>query len=130
MNSLILDTNAYNRYTAGDSVVLDAIQKADIVYMSIFVLGELLYGFKRGSKERENRLLLRKFLGGDKTRILEGTEATSEHYGSLKAHLKKSGTPIPLNDIWIAAQTLETGSMLVTFDSHFEHFPGLRIWTG
>ena len=130
MNTLILDTNAYNRYTAGDSVVLDAIQKADIVYMSIFVLGELLYGFKRGSKERENRLLLRKFLGGDKTRILEGTEATSEHYGSLKAHLKKSGTPIPLNDIWIAAQTLETGSMLVTFDSHFEHVPGLRIWTG
>ena len=130
MNTLILDTNAYNRYIAGESSVLDAIRQSDLVYMSIFVLGELLYGFKRGTKERENRLLLRKFLGGDKSRILEGTEATSEHYGSLKAHLKKNGTPIPLNDIWIAAQALETGSMLVTFDSHFEHVPGLRIWTG
>jgi tRNA(fMet)-specific endonuclease VapC len=130
MNSLILDTNAYNRYSAGDSMVLDAIHDADIVYMSIFVLGELLYGFKRGSREHENRLLLRKFLGGTKSRVLEGTEATSEHYGSLKAHLKKNGTPIPLNDIWIAAQALETGSMLVTFDSHFEHVPGLRIWLG
>jgi tRNA(fMet)-specific endonuclease VapC len=126
MNTLILDTNAYNRYAAGELAVLDAIRQADIVYMSIFVLGELFYGFKRGTRERENRLLLRKFLGGAKTRILEGTEATSEHFGSLKAHLKRVGTPIPLNDIWIAAHALETGSMLVTFDSHFEHVPGLR----
>jgi tRNA(fMet)-specific endonuclease VapC len=126
MNTLILDTNAYNRYAAGELAVLDAIRQADIVYMSIFVLGELFYGFKRGTKERENRLLLRKFLGGAKTRILEGTEATSEHFGSLKAHLKRVGNPIPLNDIWIAAHALETGSMLVTFDSHFEHVPGLR----
>jgi tRNA(fMet)-specific endonuclease VapC len=126
MNTLILDTNAYNRYAAGELAVLDAIRQADIVYMSIFVLGELFYGFKRGTRERENRLLLRKFLGGAKTRILEGTQATSEHFGSLKAHLKRVGTPIPLNDIWIAAHALETGSMLVTFDSHFEHVPGLR----
>ena len=126
MNTLILDTNANNRYAAGELAVLDAIRQADIVYMSIFVLGELFYGFKRGTKERENRLLLRKFLGGAKTRILEGTEATSEHFGSLKAHLKRVGNPIPLNDIWIAAHALETGSMLVTFDSHFEHVPGLR----
>ena len=130
MNTLILDTNAYNLYIAGESAILDAIRQTDIVFMSIFVLGELLYGFKRGTRERENRLLLQKFLGGAKSRILEGTGATSEHYGSLKAHLKKNGTPIPLNDIWIAAQALETGSMLVTFDSHFEHIPGLRIWTG
>jgi len=130
MNSLLLDTNAYTRYIAGESAVLDAIRSADIVYMSIFVLGELLCGFKSGTRERENRLLLRKFLGGPKSRILEGTEATSEHYGSLKAHLKKSGTPIPLNDVWVAAHALETGSMLVTFDLHFEHVPGLRIWSG
>lgn len=129
MNTLILDTNAYNRYAAGESTVLEAIRQTDVVYVSIFVLGELLYGFKRGTRERENRLLLRRFLGGAKSRVLEGTEATSEHYGSLKAHLKKAGTPIPLNDIWIAAQALETGSLLVTFDSHFERVPGLRIWT-
>jgi tRNA(fMet)-specific endonuclease VapC len=128
MNTLILDTNAYNRFAAGELAVLEAIRQADIVYMSIFVLGELLYGFKRGTRERENRLMLRKFLGGAKTRILEGTEATSEHYGSLKAHLKRAGTPIPLNDIWIAAHALETGSMLVTFDSHFEYIPGLRTF--
>jgi tRNA(fMet)-specific endonuclease VapC len=129
MNTLILDTNAYTRYAAGETAVLVAIRTADIVYMSIFVLGELLYGFRGGTRERENRLLLQRFLGGAKSRILEGTESTSEHYSSLKAHLKRIGTPIPHNDIWIAAQALETGSALVTFDSHFAHIPGLRIWT-
>jgi tRNA(fMet)-specific endonuclease VapC len=129
MNALILDTNAYTRYTAGETAVLDAIRAADIVYMSIFVLGELLYGFRGGTRERENRLLLQKFLGGAKSRILEGTEATSEHYASLKAHLTRIGMPIPHNDLWIAAQALETGSALVTFDSHFAQIPGLRIWT-
>ncbi len=130
MNTLILDTNAYTRYTAGETAVLDAILETDVVYMSVFVLGELLYGFTRGSRERENRLLLRKFLGGPKTRVLEGTQATFEHYGSLRAHLRRNGTPIPLNDIWVAAHALETGSLLVTFDSHFDQVPGLRIWTG
>ena len=67
MNTLILDTNAYNRYIAGESAILDAIRQTDIVFMSIFVLGELLYGFKRGTRERENRLLLQKFLGGAKS---------------------------------------------------------------
>ena len=130
MNTLVLDTNAYNRYIAGDLAILEAIRQTDVVYLSIFVLGELLYGFKRGTREKENRILLRKFLGGPKSRILEGSEATSEHFGSLKAHLKKVGTPIPLNDVWIAAHALETGSLLVTFDSHFQRIPGLRIWTG
>ena len=116
MNWLLHDTNAYNRYAAGESAVLDAIQEVDIVYMSIFVLGELLFGLKWGKRERVNRQLLQKFLGGPKSRILEGTEATSEHFGSLKAHLRKNGRPIPLNDVWIAAQALETGSLLVTFD--------------
>ncbi len=126
--TLILDTNAYNRYTAGETAVRDAIRETDIVYMSVFVLGELIYGFTWGARERENRLLLRKFLRGPKTRVLEGTEATSEHFGSLRAHLKRNGTPIPLNDIWVAAHALETGSLLVTFDSHFDQIPGLRIW--
>ncbi len=130
MNSLILDTNAYNRYLTGEATVLEAIRQTEVVYMSIFVLGELLYGFKRGTRERENRQLLRRFLGGPKSRVLEGSEVTSEHFGSLKAFLKKNGTPIPLNDVWIAAHALETGSMLVTFDSHFQQIPGLRTWTG
>ena len=129
MNSILLDTNAYTRYAGGDSSVLDAIRRADIVYLSTFVLAELLDGFIGGSRERENRLLLRRFLGGAKSRMLEATEATAEHFASLKRHLRNSGTPLPLHDVWIAAHALETGSMLVTFDSHFQSIPGLRTWT-
>jgi tRNA(fMet)-specific endonuclease VapC len=82
-----------------------------------------------GAREREKLALLRKFLGGAKSRILEGTETTAEYFAMLKTQLKKNGTPIPMNDVWIAAQALETGSLLVTFDSHFQVVPGLRVWT-
>jgi tRNA(fMet)-specific endonuclease VapC len=44
------------------------------------------------------------------------------------ASLRKSGTPIPINDVWIAAQCLETGSLLVTYYNHFAQIPGLRLW--
>jgi tRNA(fMet)-specific endonuclease VapC len=130
MNSALLDTNAYTRYAGGDSSVLAAIRQADIVYLSVFVLAELLAGFRHGAREKENRLLLRRFLGGDKSRILDATEATAEHFASLKTHLRLSGTPLPLNDVWIASHVLETGSLLVSFDAHFERVPGLRLWTG
>jgi tRNA(fMet)-specific endonuclease VapC len=130
VKTLILDTNAYNRFSAGNSAILEAIQHSDIVYLSIFVLGELLCGFTQGSRERENRTLLRRFLEAPRSRILDATEATAEHFSSLKAHLRKSGTPIPINDTWIAAHVLETGALFITFDSHFELVPGIRIWRG
>ena len=49
-------------------------------------------------------------------------------FGWLKYQLKLAGTPIPINDVWIAAHAIETGSMLITFDSHFDRIPGLRLW--
>jgi tRNA(fMet)-specific endonuclease VapC len=130
MTSLLLDTNAWTRYAAGDAGVREALRDVDIVFLSVFVLGELLEGFKGGSRERENRLLLRRFIGGGRTRVLEATEATAEHFASLRAHLRRAGTPLPVNDVWIAAHVLETGSLLVTFDEHFRAIPGLRLWMG
>jgi len=130
VNSLLLDTNAWTRLAGGDSALLEPIRSANVVYMSVFVLGELLDGFKGGTRESENRKLLRRFLGGAKTRVLEATEATAEHFASLKEHLRRSGTPLPVNDIWIAAHVLETGSLLVSYDVHFKSVPGIRIWTG
>lgn len=130
MNSLLLDTNAWTRLAGGEAALLEPITHAEVVYMSVFVLGELLDGFKGGTRESENRRLLRRFLGGARTRVLEATEATAEHFASLKGHLRRSGTPLPVNDIWIAAHVLETGSLLLSFDTHFRSIPGLRIWMG
>ena len=103
MKNIVIDTNAYTRLLKGEENVLDVIGTAEIVYMSIFVLGELYAGFAGGTKERANKDVLNIFL-------------------------RKAGTPLPINDLWIAAHALETGSTLITYDSHFKKIAGLRRW--
>ncbi|MFQ6070828.1 MAG: type II toxin-antitoxin system VapC family toxin [Candidatus Aminicenantales bacterium] len=128
MRKILLDTNAYVRFLVGDDKVLSYLAQADCVYMSIFVLGELFAGFKAGEKEKQNRLILERFLQKSTVQVYEATKDTAEIFGLVKDSLRKSGHPIPINDIWIAAHTLETGSILITYDTHFTPVPGLRIW--
>jgi len=128
MNKVLLDTNAYVRYLGGDEKVLACLAQADEVYLSIFVLGELFAGFKAGSKEKQNRQILDKFLDKPDVTVLNATHETAEYFGLVKTILKKMGRLIPLNDIWIAAHALETGSLLVTYDPHFLAVLGLRVW--
>ena len=128
MRAVLLDTNAYVRFLAGDERVLASLAGAGHVYLSVFVLGELLAGFRLGTKERPNRQLLERFLGKPGVAVLEATRETAEYFGLIKSALKKAGQPIPLNDVWIAAQALETGAVLITYDLHFAVVPGLRTW--
>ncbi|MBT6145371.1 MAG: hypothetical protein HOH74_08080 [Gemmatimonadetes bacterium] len=53
---------------------------------------------------------------------------SAEIFGQVKDALKRAGTPIPMNDVWISAQAIETGSVVVTYDGHFSKVPGLRLW--
>jgi tRNA(fMet)-specific endonuclease VapC len=108
--------------------VLDAVGAAEIVYMSVFVLGELHAGFVGGSKERENREILHRFLLKPTVKILNATSETAEVFGLLKSNLSKAGAPIPINDIWIASHGVETGSTIITYDRHFKKIAGLRLW--
>jgi tRNA(fMet)-specific endonuclease VapC len=128
MSRILLDTNAYIRLLTGDARVLDVLAGAERIYMSVFVLGELNAGFRAGVKNRENTLRLDRFLEKPDVEVLAATRETADCFGLVKSSLRKSGTPIPVNDVWIAAHTLETGSVLVTYDSHFKAVPGLRIW--
>jgi tRNA(fMet)-specific endonuclease VapC len=128
MRALLLDTNAYSKYLRGDPRILAALAGAGLVYMSVFVLGELFSGFRSGSKEKANRHILETFLAKPVVRVLDATRETADYFGLIKAALERAGRPIPLNDVWIAAHALETGSVLVTFDTHFAVVPGLRIW--
>ena len=130
MKRILLDTNAYVRYLQGDPNVLRMLSDAESVYMSIFVIGELLTGFKGGAKETRNRNILEEFLGKSTVRILSATMDTAEFFSSIKNELRRAGAPIPINDVWIAAHAMETGSLLVTFDSHFQHDYGLIVWNG
>ncbi|TES90585.1 MAG: type II toxin-antitoxin system VapC family toxin [Desulfobacteraceae bacterium] len=128
MKKIILDTNAYTRLLAGGEDVLDIISTADTLYMSIFVLGELYAGFAGGSKEQENRATLNHFLLKPTVKILNATSETAEVFGMVKSKLKTAGTPLPVNDLWIAAHAIETGSTIITFDKHFKKISGLRLW--
>ena len=128
MRKVVLDTNAYSRLAAGDTAVLDVLGEADVVYMSIFVLGELYAGFKGGKLEKQNREALRELLGGPTVKLLFATDETAEVFGNVKDSLRRQGTPLPINDVWIAAHALEAGATLVTFDAHFASVKGLRRW--
>jgi len=122
VKKIILDTNAYTRLLAGREDVLDIISTAGTLYMSIFVLGELYAGFAGGSKEQENRETLNHFLLKPTVKILNATLETAEVFGMVKSELKAAGTPLPINDL------IETGSIVVTFDKHFNKVSGLRLW--
>jgi tRNA(fMet)-specific endonuclease VapC len=129
MAVITLDSNAYRAFMRGDDKVLLALSGAEKVYLPLFVIGELHYGFRGGSKLRENLTQLARFLDKPSVELWLPTSETAEIYGELMDFLKRSGSSIPINDVWIACATIETGSKLVTYDQHFKSIPSLRIWS-
>ena len=128
LKRVVLDTNAYSRLAGGDESVLEILGEAEIVYLSVFVLGELYAGFKGGQRERKNRELLRAFMAAPPVKLLFATDATAEIFAGVKDSLKRRGKPLPMNDVWIAAHALEAAATLITFDAHFEQVEGLQRW--
>ena len=128
MRKILLDTNAYIGYLREDEQVLAYLGQAEFVYMSVFVMGELYSGFRAGKREKENKQILERFLMKSTVSVLEASKETAEIFGLIKDSLKRIGHPIPVNDVWIGAHALETGSVLLTYDRHFAIIPGLRLW--
>ena len=120
---LVLDTSAYSHFRARHPRVLDFIAAAEIVFLPTIVLGELDAGFILGRRERENRTLLAEFLSEPFVSVLPVTPTVAHHYGRLFASLRRAGTPIPINDIWIAATAMDCGGHLLTFDGDFDKLP-------
>ena len=127
MSRILLDTSAYSAYRRGDERILEALVDAETVYMSAVVLGELHVGFRNGTRREEDLAELRQFLDKPIAEAVSVTDQTAEVYGHVYLELKRSGTPIPDNDVWIAAQCLELGAALVTLDTHFRLVGGLRL---
>ena len=96
--------------------------------MSVIVLGELLYGFRWGTRFEANMDRLQAFLRAPGTSVVAVGQSTAERYGRIAAALRAKGRPIPANDIWIAAHAMETDAELVSADAHFEQVDGLA-WT-
>lgn len=122
---ICLDTNAYSALGRGIAAAVKIIESAEEVIVPVTVLGELMFGFLKGSRLSQNESDLEKFLSQDGVRIQHVTREIAERYGYVKANLSRKGTPIPENDIWIAATALETGTRLVSNDAHFDSVGGL-----
>ncbi len=128
MSHVLVDTNAYAAFLAGDRALLRVLSEAETVAVSVIVLGELHAGFRGGPRRAQNEKLLGEFLSRPGVSSLLLSIETAEVFGQLKADLKRAGTPIPINDLWIAAHAVETGRVLVPLDAHFRAVPGLRLW--
>jgi tRNA(fMet)-specific endonuclease VapC len=124
---LVLDTSAYSRLRLGHETVLDAVSAAETVLLPATVLGELEAAFELGSRTKENRVVLTELLEEPFVSIVPTDRAVARRYGQVFAQLRRAGTPIPVNDIWIAATTLDRGGHLLTFDQLFRHIQGLDL---
>ena len=120
-----LDTNAYIDFLRGDPGRVEIVRKARRLYLPLFVLGELRAGFAAGNRTAENLEILQRFLQSPRVSILLPDEQTTHHYASIFVHLRENGTPIPGNDLWIAALSSQHGLALCSSDAHFEKVPGL-----
>ncbi|HEY3357375.1 MAG TPA: type II toxin-antitoxin system VapC family toxin [Polyangia bacterium] len=122
---LALDTNAYRLVMEGDAAAVGLARTATRVLMPVPVLAELRFGFLNGTRGRENEAYLARFLDTPRVEVLRCDEETAGRYAELKLQLKKQGTPIPINDVWIAALALQHRATLFTRDSDFERIPQL-----
>ena len=127
MNKLLIDTNIYSHAMRGDDEVVTILQHVARIGISAVSIGELLSGFKAGNREETNRQELNIFLDSPRVDLHYVDEVTAEFYSAILDQLKKQGTPIPTNDIWIAATALQHGLPVYTFDQHFEYISGLIL---
>lgn len=119
----MVDTSAYLAFLRGHSEIKLALQQADEIFFCPVVLGELITGFLLGTSEKKNRSILKDFLSSPRVEIVEIDEETSERYAVIMSHLKKIGTPIPTNDLWIAASAMQHGLKVLTTDKHYLQVP-------
>jgi tRNA(fMet)-specific endonuclease VapC len=122
---ILLDTNAYSALLRGHDEVADRVRRAEQVVFSTVVAGELLLGFRLGSRLKKNMAELDAFLENPYVSLVPVTLTTADRFARIAAALRAKGRPIPTNDIWIAAHAMEAGAELLSFDAHFEAIDGL-----
>jgi tRNA(fMet)-specific endonuclease VapC len=122
---ILIDTNRYRDFCDGVPEILEIIRTTESINVSYVSLAELRAGFLLGSAGKKNERVLGLFLNSPRVHILWADENTTHHYARLFVQLRKQGTPIPTNDIWIAALALQHDLALCSRDSHFDGLPQL-----
>ena len=125
MRKAMIDTNIYSMAMRGDPDIVGLLRKIDRIGISTISIGELFSGFKAGGREEENREELELFLDSPRVTVHAIEVETADWYAVILNQLRASGTPIPTNDIWIAASAFQHGYKLLTNDKHFGFIQGL-----
>ena len=119
MTRLCLDTSAYSHFRRGDAPVVELIDGAREVFVPAIVLGELRAGFRLGGRQRENEKHLRAFLDHPAVAVLDVDDEAASLYAEIWVELRAAGTPVPSNDLWVAALAARSGATVLTYDEHF-----------
>ena len=120
-----LDTNRYVDLCKGVVETVALLEEAEAVVLPFVVVGELRAGFVHGRRQAENEQILRRFLLKEGVRTLFADDQTTHHYASVFRQLRRQSTPIPTNDMWLAALVLQHNLVLHARDKHFDHLPQL-----
>ena len=120
MSHYCLDTSAYSRFQRGDEQLVELLDRAEWIGVPAVTLGEIRTGFLLGSRREQNESELHEFLANPVVAELTVDGEVSHHYAAMVVELRQSGTPVPTNDIWIAATAARVGALVLTADSHFE----------
>jgi len=122
---IAVDTNRYRDFCAGVPEALEQFSIANAIFLPFVTLAELRAGFLCGRLSRKNESVLMRFLNRPRIHLLFADENTTHHYARIFLQLRSQGTPIPTNDIWIAALVIEHDLLLYSRDRHFECLPQL-----
>ncbi len=125
--SILLDTNTYAAFLNKNEVVGEIIRNTTEIYLPFVVMGELNFGFFKGSKTKENFNILSRFMSSPRTEVLYSDDLTSQIYGEIATELSILGKPIQQNDIWIAALAKQHGLVLISNDRGFANIVGLKL---
>ena len=122
---IAIDTNRYRDFCAGVSEAVERFAAAREIHLPFVTLAELRTGFLCGSSGHSNESVLIRFLNRPRIRLLYPDEDTTHHYARIYAQLRRQGTPIPTNDLWIAALVIQHDLLLYSRDAHFDRLPQL-----
>ena len=127
MSRLLLDTSAYSAIRRGDERLRELTRESQEIHLSPIVLGELRAGFSKGKRQSANEALLREFLASPRCHVPAIDEETSHRYALIHDHLRRQGTPVSPNDLWIAASAAQHGLRVVTLDGDFDRIPQVLV---
>lgn len=114
-----MDTSAYSAFIKDHPTAVSAVRAAELLFLTPVVVAELLAGFGGGRRRAENESGLEKFLESPRSGVVDIDRETASRYALILNSLRAAGTPIPTNDIWIAASAMQHGLELLTGDAHF-----------